>query len=90
MNIHEREVLEVDQWTSTGNVTKQSWDALKAGGIDAVSGGDSEAIRQIFGGDFKFRTVDVAREGPRIARVWFVRDEDGFPQFFASNYDSSD
>lgn len=83
------EVLEVDQWTSTGNIKEQSWDDLKAKGIDAVSGGDSEAARVIFGGDFRFKEVDE-RSSPGIARVWFIKGADGRPELYKYRYDSSD
>jgi hypothetical protein len=38
-------VLEVDQWTSTGNVEKFSF---KDFDLEKVKGGDSEAVKLIF------------------------------------------
>lgn len=83
------EVLEVDQWTSTGNIKALSWDDLKTAGIDAVSGGDSEASRVISGGTFFFRMVGE-HQSPTIARVWFTKGPDGKPELYKFNYDSSD
>mgnify|MGYP003576547042 FL=1 len=84
------EVLEVDQWTSTGDVKSHDWDALKSQGIEAVNGGDSAAARVIFGGHFWFREVDPQYERPFIGRVWFRKGADGKPELWLTNYDSSD
>ena len=86
------EVLEVDQWTSTGDLRTHDWDALKASGISSVSGGDSGAAKAIFGGHFVFKEVcmkELAR-GPFIGHVWFKKGADGKPELWLTNYDSSD
>lgn len=85
----EREVLEVDQWTSTGDMTEHTWAELKAQGIDAIAGGDSEAARVIFGGHFMFRTVRED-ERPSLGEVWFIEGADGRPDLWKMNLDSSD
>lgn len=83
------DVLEVDQWTSTGDVKLHLWDALKASGLDAITGGDSRAARLIFGGRLRFYQVNPLLQ-PSIGSVWFTRGEDGYPKFYRANYDSSD
>ena len=85
------EVLEVDQWTSTGDVRQIPWDDLKhdTSTIDNITGGDSEAAKRIFGGRLWFRTIRK-NTTPSIGNVWFTRGEDGLPKFYAANYDSSD
>lgn len=85
----EIEVLEVDQWTSTGNIRSLPWEALKAQGISAIVGGDSHAARVIFGGSFRFRSVRLSAR-PSIGSVWFACDDKGFPVLYLANYDSSD
>lgn len=80
-------VLEVDQWTSTGNIRELSWSELERRG-NVVEGGDSEAARAIFGGRFRFLTVGLA-EGPPIGTVWFTCGDDGRPKLYRANYDSS-
>jgi len=82
-------VLDVDQWTSTGNIRTIPWADLIAQGIHAVSGGDSEAARRIFGGHFRVREVRPG-EGPSLGHVWLTRGDDGLPHLYATNYDSSD
>jgi hypothetical protein len=80
-------VLEVDQWTSTGNIqnfTMESFDMRK------MSGGDSEAARQIFGGHAAIREVSP-NESPSIGEVWYISDPKTKKlKFFKANYDSSD
>lgn len=78
-------ILEVDQWTSTGNVkdfTLEDFDPAK------VRGGDSEAIRKIGGWA---RIIEVDEDArPSIGHVWFRPGPDGKLQHWKANYDSSD
>ncbi len=80
-------VLEVDQWTSTGNVTDFTMDDFE---LENVHGGDSEAIRKIFGGSS--RVIEVSENAsPSIGNVWFRTDPNtGKLVYYKANYDSSD
>jgi len=80
-------VLEVDQWTSTGNVTDFTMDEFE---LANVHGGDSEAAQAIFGGSAKVREVSE-NASPYIGNVWFKTDpQTGKLVHYKSNYDSSD
>lgn len=78
-------VLEVDQWTSTGNVKDYNFKTFE---LQKVSGGDSEAIRRIFGGHAFVKEVSP-KAIPPIGNVWFT-EVDGHFAYYKSNYDSSD
>lgn len=78
-------VIEMDQWTSTGNVTQQDFDKIN---LHTVEGGDSEAAKAIFGGSFTRKEVGEA-EMPRLGYVWYIKGDDGKPKLFKSNYDTS-
>ena len=78
-------VLEVDQWTSTGNVKNFDFEDFDAG---KVSGGDSEAIRSLGLARVRIREVDE-NDSPGDACVWYVKGPDGKPKFWKANYDSS-
>jgi hypothetical protein len=82
------EILEIDQWTSTGNVKAFSWTELKKHGIDCITGGDSETIRIVSGGTFLFRQVNET-EVPRIGNIWMIENEKGYPTIWKTQYDSS-
>lgn len=85
-------VLEVDQWTSTGNVagTKmEDWEADTNKMLRSVRGGDSEAARAIFGGHAAIREV-LAKSEPLMGNVWFKPDENGVLRLWKHNYDSGD
>jgi hypothetical protein len=79
-------VIEVDQFTSTGNLREQPFDEVTLGGIE---GGDSEAAKVIFGGRFNVREVSET-QNPSIGYVWFKKGENGKPELYKSNYDTSD
>jgi hypothetical protein len=83
------EILEVDQWTSTGDLASHDWEDLRRFGVYAVHGGDSEAARAIFGGRLMFRQV-TADDRPFIGHVWYRRGPDGKPVPYLAHYDSSD
>jgi hypothetical protein len=78
-------VLEVDQWTSTGNVGDYNFRTWQ---LEDVVGGDSEAARAIFGGHGFVKEVDE-RDYPRRGYVWFTEADDRF-RLYKANYDSSD
>lgn len=80
-------VLEVDQWTSTGNIEQFTMDEFN---IDRVSGGDSEAAKKIFGGYAAVREVRK-EDSPHIGEVWYISDpQSNKLKFYKANYDSSD
>jgi len=84
-------VLEVDQWTSTGNVANfsmEEWEKDTQGTLAKVAGGDSEAIKVIFGGRARVLTVHDFSQ-PYIGDVWF-KEENGKLVLYKCNYDSSD
>lgn len=78
-------VIEVDQWTSTGNIKEQDFNTV---GLQDVEGGDSLAAKQIFGGSFRRKTVGED-EHPTMGTVWFKRGPDGKCELYKYNYDSS-
>lgn len=80
-------VLEVDQWTSTGNITDYNFETFE---LSKVTGGDSEAARTIFGGTAHVHEV-FAKDCPSIGRVWYIEDSKTKKfTLYKSNYDSSD
>jgi len=85
-------VLEVDQWTSTGNVegTKLAdWESNQKDMLNSRMGGDSEAARTIFGGSA--RVIEVREDAePWLGNVWFREDEQGLLFRWKFNYDSGD
>ena len=81
------QVLEVDQWTATGNIREKDFKLAMT--PDAISGGDSEAARAIFGGNIRALQIEDTDECPPIGRVWFTEGLDGKCQFWKANYDSS-
>lgn len=83
-------VVEVDQWSSTGNVTDFSMADFENGNaFQEVEGGDSRAAKQIFGGFCVIREVEET-DHPRLSKVWFKEGADGKLEFYKANFDSSD
>lgn len=80
------EVLELDQWTASGNIRELSFDELT---LAAIQGGDSDAAKIIFGGTLKRRIVSES-DIPRMGTVWFTRASNGTCQFHSARYDTSD
>lgn len=78
-------ILEVDQWTSTGDIEKYNF---KTFNLETIRGGDSVAARAIFGGHTAVKEVED-EASPTIGHVWFVEENGCFKQWKA-NYDSSD
>ena len=66
-------VLEVDQWTSTGNIEQYSFSDFDLG---KVSGGDSETIRKIGIAGASVMEVEEA-DSPSIGRVWYREGKNG-------------
>jgi hypothetical protein len=84
-------ILEVDQWTSTGNVaafSMEQWEKDLVGTLLKVKGGDSEAAFKIFGGHAKVKQVNEDHY-PDISYVWY-REENGKLKKWRWCYDSSD
>ena len=83
-------VLEVDQWTSTGDITSFTMEQAEEGVIKGkVRGGDSEAIATIFGGHFLVREVEES-EFPSKGNVWLINGSNGLLEMWKCNYDTSD
>jgi hypothetical protein len=78
-------VLEVDQWTSTGNVSDFT---LEDFDLQKVEGGDAGAAKVIFGGDARIREVPHAGV-PSKGNVWFIPGDNGKLRLFKANYDTS-
>jgi len=78
-------VLEVDQWTSTGNISNFTFDDFD---LEKVTGGDSETIRLIANGSASIREVGM-NSTPYIGTAWFIEGSDGKLEFWKANYDSS-
>jgi hypothetical protein len=78
-------VLEVDQWTSTGNVRDYNFKSFT---LDNVVGGDSAAAKAIFGGYARIYDVQE-NQRPSKGYVWFTEVEERF-KLYKANYDSSD
>lgn len=84
-------VLEVDQFTSTGDVdgTKLAdWELNPSDKLRSRKGGDSEAARVIFGGNARIKDV-AENDEPYLGYVWFREDEQGLLFRWKFNYDSS-
>ena len=80
-------VLEVDQWSSTGNIRDFGFSDFD---IKKVKDGDSEAARAIFGGHSKIMEVEE-NDRPDIGNAWFIEDSNTKKfVFYKANYDSSD
>jgi len=80
-------VLEVDQWTSTGNIKDYSFKDFE---MNKIKGGDSEAAKKIFGGHAVIKEV-LKTQNPFIGNVWFIEDPKTLKfVFYKANYDSSD
>lgn len=79
-------VIEVDQFTSSGNIRELSFNAVT---LSEITGGDSEAAKLIFGGRFNVKDVSES-EKPSIGYVWFKEGVDGKCTIYKSNYDTSD
>ena len=76
------EVIEVDQWTSSGNIEELDFDSV---GLDQIKGGDSEAVKVIFGGHFKRKLVN-RNDRPDTAQVWYKKGKNGKCKFWKYNY----
>lgn len=82
-------IIEMDQWSSTGDVKKFSfaqWESDEA--FNQLKGGDSEAAKQIGIGRAVVREVNET-DRPSIGTVWFKCGPDGSLEYYKSNYDTS-
>lgn len=86
MNQETIRVIQIDQFTSTGDIRNQDFDAVT---LSSISGGDSLAAKVIFGGSFAVKEVNL-NDDPRIGYVWFIKGENGKCTLYKSNYDTSD
>lgn len=84
-------ILEVDQWHSTGDITKFSMGELEGDAqlaLGQIKGGDSKAAKVIFGGHLVIREVSET-DSPSVGTVWFRQGQHGKLEKYKSNYDSS-
>lgn len=84
-------VLEVDQWTSTGDIagTKfKDWLADIQGMLRKVSGQGAKAARAMFGGRASIKEVEE-QERPTVGNVWFKPSRRGILRCWKANYDTS-
>lgn len=79
------DVLEVDQWTSTGDIENYSLATFDANNIN---GGDADTIRRLGISYAEIITV-FGDQNPSIGRVWY-KEDDGKLKKYKWNYDSSD
>lgn len=85
-------VVELDQWSATGNITQLRMSQLEGDpqlAIAQIKGGDSEAAKAIFGGYLRIREVSE-EDRPSIGHVWFKEGPNGLLERYRANYDSSD
>jgi hypothetical protein len=80
------DIIQVDQWTSSGDIEQQNFDAVT---LHDVTGGDSEAAKAIFGGTMERKTVEED-DKPSIGNVWYVKGANGKCKLWKYNYDTSD
>lgn len=78
-------VLEVDQWSSTGNIEDFTMEDFE---LRLVGGGDSETVRAIGIASARICEVEESWEPP-MARVWYRTGPDGKLELYKYNYDSS-
>ena len=91
-------IIEMDQWHAQEIIRpikrgesipfEVIWDDNEA--LSNITGGDTEAIKAIFGGNLNRLTDVPADKGPRIGSVWFKESDNGDIELYKSNYDSSD
>jgi hypothetical protein len=79
-------VIQVDQFTSTGNLEELLFSSIT---LNDISGGDSQAAKIIFGGSFSLLEVSE-NDSPRVGYVWFKEDINGKCKRYKANYDTSD
>lgn len=80
-------VLEVDQWTATADNIEEF--SLGTFDLSKVSGGDSRAAQEVFGGRAVVRDVEEDWVPP-MASVWFKADPvSGRLTYWKGTYDSS-
>ena len=79
------QILETDQWTSTGDVESYS---LSDFVLENIHGGDADTIRAIGIASATVREV-MEDQSPAIGCVWFKENEEGKLKKWKYNYDSS-
>lgn len=80
-----RYVIEVDQWTSSGDIRNVPFDKLF---VTKINGPAAETAVDLEIASMTLRLV-LDSETPQTARVWFVKDPNGMPYLWKANYDSS-
>jgi len=76
------EIIEVDQWTSSGNIDKLDFDSVT---LNEIKGGDSESVKVIFGGNFVRKTVKE-NEQPDTGNVWYRKNKNGKCELWRYNF----
>ena len=79
-------VLEIDQWTSTGDLKKLNMNDFN---LDDVNGGDAEVARKIGIATAKIKDVDES-SFPPLGKVWVIEGAEGMVEIYKANYASSD
>lgn len=79
-------IVEVDQWTSTGNVEGLT---LENFAVERVTGGDADVARQVGIASGRIREV-YGNQRPSKGSVWLRPNEDGKLEQWKANYDTSD
>lgn len=86
------EVVAIDQWSQSGDLSEWTYDQMKAtiedcddGQIPDIDGGDADAAAAMFGGRFDVKTVEPG-DSPKKGIVWFVEGDDGGLEPYAKNY----
>lgn len=79
-------VIEVDQWTSTGNISNHRFDDIVR---SAVRGGDADTAQDLGIASFDRLVVPMESEPPK-GKVWFRRGLNGEMELWKTNYDTSD
>lgn len=79
------EIIEVDQWTASGDIEKLDFDTVT---LQTIKGGDSEAAKSIFGGHFERKQVSEDKI-PTIGNVWYIKGPDGKCKLYKYHFDTS-
>ena len=87
----EIEVIEIDQWSATGDIHKWSFaefkeviEASDTNNPPDIEGGDAEAIQKIIGGRYDVKTVRES-DSPRKGYIWYRESDDGSLERYKSN-----
>lgn len=87
-----REVIAMDQWSSTGDLDQWSYEEMKStienledGYAPSIEGGDAKAAQQIHGGRYDVKEVGED-DTPSKGMVWFIEGDDGGLERHKTNF----